>query len=215
MFIFVKQTQPNLLINTFTVFRSVKYSAMMLEKPSVPPPPPTNPPSDPLQLPTTEQDSPPSLDLSSTQIQPIPHPAATSSPQQESLNKDQDPSQESGPMLYLSETLQDWLTADGVAKPASDSAEGTPLGPSEPNQTAGTSDAETLQSEPVPEVLVESSAADPATAASPSKQPTKPKKDKLAMLKKLGFNPPPVAKLCPDDDGAFIQLEPPQPRPGK
>lgn len=116
-------------------------------------------------------------------------------------------------MLYLSETLQDWLTADGVVKPASDSAEGTPLGASEQSRTAGTSDAETPQNEPVPEVLVEPSAADPAAAASPSKQPTKPKKDKLAILKKLGFDPPPVAKLC-SDDGAFIQLEPPQPRPG-
>lgn len=190
----------------------MKYSAMMLEKPSAPPPPPTNPPSDPLQLPTTEQDCPPSLDLSSAQIQPISHPAATSSPQQQSLKEHQDPSQESGPMLYLSETLQDWLTADGVVKPASDPAEGAPLGPSEPSQTAGTSDVEALQNEPVPEVLGEPSAADPAAA--PSKQPTKPKKDKLAILKKLGLDPPPVAKLCPDD-GAFIQLEPPQPRPGK
>lgn len=112
-------------------------------------------------------------------------------------------------MLYLSETLQDWLTADGVVKPASDPAEGAPHGPSEQSQTTGTSDVETQQNEPVPEVLVEPSADDPAAA-----ELAKPKKDKLAILKKLGFDPPPVAKLCPDD-GAFIQLEPPQPRPGK
>lgn len=37
----------------------------------------------------------------------------------------------------------------------------------------------------------------------------KPRKDKLARLRELGLDPPPVAKLCADD-GAFVQLEPPQ-----
>ncbi|TRY53665.1 hypothetical protein DNTS_008665 [Danionella cerebrum] len=40
-------------------------------------------------------------------------------------------------------------------------------------------------------------------------QELKPRKDKLARLRELGLNPPPVAKLCADD-GAFVQLEPPQ-----
>ncbi|XP_043073413.1 claspin isoform X2 [Puntigrus tetrazona] len=37
----------------------------------------------------------------------------------------------------------------------------------------------------------------------------KPRKNKLARLRELGLDPPPVAKLCADD-GAFVQLEPPQ-----
>ncbi|XP_058233503.1 claspin isoform X3 [Hemibagrus wyckioides] len=41
----------------------------------------------------------------------------------------------------------------------------------------------------------------------------KPKKDKLARLRELGLEPPPVAKLCADD-GAFVQLEPQQSNPG-
>ncbi|XP_050993562.1 claspin isoform X2 [Labeo rohita] len=40
-------------------------------------------------------------------------------------------------------------------------------------------------------------------------QMPKPRKDKLARLRELGLDPPPVAKLCADD-GAFVQLEPPQ-----
>lgn len=42
----------------------------------------------------------------------------------------------------------------------------------------------------------------------------KPKKDKLARLRELGLEPPPIAKLCADD-GAFVQLEPQQANPGK
>lgn len=117
-------------------------------------------------------------------------------------------------MLYLSESLQDSLTTDGVARPGSDSGEETSLAPLEQSQAAGASDSDTLQKEPVPGALVEPLAADPAAAEPSSQQPTKPKKDKLAILKKLGLDPPPVAKLCPDD-GAFVQLEPPQLNPGK
>ncbi|XP_077096497.1 claspin isoform X2 [Siphateles boraxobius] len=40
----------------------------------------------------------------------------------------------------------------------------------------------------------------------------KPRMDKLARLRALGLDPPPVAKLCADD-GAFVQLEPPQENP--
>lgn len=162
-----------------------------------------------------EQDSSPALDLSSTQIQPIPHPAAASSPQQDGLNQDReatasiDPDQESGPLLYLSESLQEELTTDGVERPACDSGEETSVAPSGQSQTAGTSDPDTRQKEPVPGSVVEPLDTDPAAAEPSAKQPTKPKKDKLAILKKLGLDPPPVAKLCPDD-GAFVQLDPPQ-----
>ncbi|XP_029299726.1 claspin isoform X2 [Cottoperca gobio] len=205
------------------LLKSTKYSAMMLEIPSAPPPP-TNPPSELLQ-PSTEQDSPPSLDLSSTRIQPIPHPAATSSPQQESVNQAReptaslDPDQESGLMLYLSETLQETVaTDDGAVRPAPDSGEQVSPAPFEQSQTAVMSDSDALQKEPVTGALVEPfvsqcESTHPAAAEPSAQQPTKPKKDKFALLKKLGLNPPPVAKLCPDD-GAFVQLEPQQLNPG-
>lgn len=114
-------------------------------------------------------------------------------------------------MLYLSESLQESVTADGVVKPAPDSGEETSPAPLEQSPTAVTSDSKGLQKEPVSGALVELLAADPEP---PEQQPIKPKKDKLAILKKLGLDPPPVAKLCPDD-GAFIQLEPPQLNPGE
>ncbi|XP_070841107.1 claspin [Chaetodon trifascialis] len=219
---FKKRTRP--AGSVMALLKSTKYSAMMLETPSAPPPP-TNPPSDTLQ-PSTEQDSSPSRDLSSTQIQPIPHPAATSSPQQESLSQDGeataslDPEQESGPMLYLSESLQESQqnTTDGVMRASSDSGEETSPPPLEQGQTAVTPDCDVLQKEPLSRALVEPSAtqcgsADPPAAEPSAQPPTKPKKDKLALLKKLGLDPPPVAKLCPDEV-AFVQLEPPQLNPG-
>uniref|UniRef100_A0A3Q3X731 Uncharacterized protein n=1 Tax=Mola mola TaxID=94237 RepID=A0A3Q3X731_MOLML len=191
---FFKKARP--VGPAMALLKSTKYSSVMLETLSAPPPPPNNPPTDPAHS-STEQDSPPSLDLSSTQ--PIPHPAATSSPQRESFTNDGeasmslDPDQESGPLLYLSESLQESLTANEV--------------------TAGESASDTLQKEPVSGAVVEPLAANQAAAELSAQQPTKPKKDKLAMLRRLGLDPPPVAKLCPDD-GAFVQLEPPLLNPG-
>lgn len=190
----------------------------MLEKPT----PPTDPPSDSVQ-PSTEQDSSPSLDLSSTQIQPIHHPAATSSPQQERLSEGQeateslDPEQESGPMLYLSESLQESLPTDAVVR--YDPGEEISAASLEQSKTVVTSDSDTLQKEAKSEVVHEPLATqcgstDPAAAEPSPQQHTKPKKDKFAMLKKLGLDPPPVVKLCPDD-GAFVQLEPPELNPGE
>nr|XP_020453160.1 claspin [Monopterus albus] len=196
------------------LLKSTKYSAMMLE---TSPAPPINPFSEP------QQESCPSLERSSAQIQPLPQPAATSSPQQESLNQDQeaavalDPDQESGPMLYLSESLQGSVTADGEMRQASDSEEDMSV-PIEQSKTTVMSDSETLQKDPLPGALAEPLAArcvgtDPAAAEPSAQQPTKPNKDKLARLKELGLEPPPVAKLCADD-GAFVHLEPPQLNPG-
>ncbi|XP_029370170.1 claspin isoform X2 [Echeneis naucrates] len=202
------------------LLKSSRYSAMMLETPSAPP---LSPPAEP-QQPTSDHDSSPSLDLSCTQIQPLPHPAATSSPQKESLSQPteetavQDPSHESGPMLYLSESLQESLTADGIEKSASETVAETSAGPLEQGQMAVTRDSGALEKQPVTGALVEPEVAqrgssDSASAEVSVQQPTKPKKDKLTRLKELGLDPPPVAKLCPND-GAFIQLEPPQLHPG-
>ncbi|XP_013859885.1 claspin, partial [Austrofundulus limnaeus] len=143
------------------LLKSMKYSEMMMEAP---------PPVD------TEHEAPPPLEVSSNQIQPLLEPAATSSPLQE--NPGLDPEPDSGPMLYLSESLQE---SPGAADP-------TPR----PDQV--------LPTEPLP---------DP----DPVLEPSKPKRDKLTRLKELGLDPPPVAKLCPDD-GAFVQLEAPQTNPG-
>ncbi|XP_042292110.1 claspin [Thunnus maccoyii] len=209
------------------LLKSTKYSAMMLETLPAPPPPPANPPSEPQQPSAeTEQESPTSLDLSSTQIQPLHQPAATSSPQQESLSQDReatespDPDQESGPMLYLSESLQESVPTDAVVTSASGSGEEeeAPVAPLEQSQTAAVSDSEAQQEEAGSGASVEPPApqcesADPAAAEPSAQQPTKPKKDKLTRLKELGLDPPPVAKLCADD-GAFVELEPPPLNPG-
>lgn len=122
-------------------------------------------------------------------------------------------------MLYLSESLQESVTADGVDKSASGSGEETSTAPLEQGRTTAMSDTDVLQKEPVSGGLVEPVAAqcgsaDSAAAEPSMQQHTKPKKDKLARLKELGLDPPPVAKLCPDD-GAFVQLEPPQLNPGE
>ncbi|MEQ2158378.1 hypothetical protein GOODEAATRI_011693 [Goodea atripinnis] len=170
----------------------------MLQMPSAPPD------VDTATQPSTEQDAPPSIDLSSNQIQSLPEPAATLSPQQESLHAEAaegpEPELESGPLLLLSESLQESLGADAVEEPVPDCGAETPAVHSEQNQVAVASEVQ--QTEPHPDPVSESAS-----------EPTKPKKDKLARLKELGLDPPPVAKLCPDD-GPFVQLEPPHCNPG-
>ncbi|XP_047460120.1 claspin [Mugil cephalus] len=204
------------------LLKSTKYSELLLETPAAPPPP-VNPPSDPEQ-PSTDQDPPPSLDVSCTQIQPLLHPAATSSPQKESLSQTgettetSDPEQDSGPMLYLSESLTESGTMDVVMKPASDPVDEASAAPLEQRQTAAAAASEALKTEPVCGALDEpvapqSQSSDSPTADAPVQNATKPKKDKLTRLKELGLDPPPVAKLCPDD-GAFVHLEPPRQNPG-
>ncbi|MED6258272.1 hypothetical protein ATANTOWER_005090 [Ataeniobius toweri] len=180
------------------LLKSSRYSEQMLQTPSAPPDVDT-----PTQ-PSTEQDAPPSIDLSSNQIQSLPEPAATLSPQQENLHAEAaegpEPEPESGPLLLLSESLQESLGADAVEEPVPACGAETPAVHSEQNQAAVASEVQ--QTEPQPDPVSESAS-----------EPTKPKKDKLARLKELGLDPPPVAKLCPDD-GPFVQLEPPHCNPG-
>lgn len=167
----------------------------MLETPSAPPPPPPPPPtSDPLHLPIDQDSSP--------QDQPLPQPAATSSPQKEVVDQDSESAatdQYSGPMLFLSESLQESLTEDAPERSAVESGE---------EQAHSAPDSS--EKRPVAQPLEAPLPAEPAVM----QQPAQPKKDKLALLKKLGLNPPPVAKLCADD-GAFVHLEPPQIKPGE
>lgn len=175
----------------------------MLETLSAPVPPPVNPEAPQL---STEQGCPPSLDPSSTQIQPITHPAATSSPQKQAADRQdlegtvsQALREESGPLLYLSEGQQDSLRSDEVARPGSDSG----CEANKPTDGTGKSDFDLQE-------RAGGAEAEPASA----QQPPQSKKDKLAMLRKLRLNPPPVAKLRPDD-GAFVKLDPPQLNPGR
>lgn len=177
----------------------------MLETLSAPVPPPVNPETDALPL-STETDSAPSLDMSSTQIQPITHPAATSSPHKETdIHQDGggtprlDLGEESGPLLYLSEGLQESLASNEVVRPEADSG-------CEANKQTNAEEEAVRVAEVEPEGAV-------AATAEPQ-QPFQPRKEKLAILKKLGLAPPPVVKLRPDD-GAFVKLEPPPLNPGK
>lgn len=163
--------------------------------------PPVNP--DAPQL-STEQGCPPPLDLSSTQIQPIAHPAAASSPQEAAADHQDggrtasvDLREESGPLLYLSESLQESVTSDEVARPDS--------GREANKQADAAGKCDSDVQEPVGGAEVE-----PASA----QQPLEPRKDKLGMLRKLGLDPPPVAKLRPDD-GPFVELDSPQLNPGR
>ncbi|KAM3858140.1 claspin [Diretmus argenteus] len=210
---FKKRTRPE--GPAMALLKSNKYSAMILKAMPAPPPP-----SEPQQA-STEQDSPPPLDLTAAHIQTLPQPAATSSPQQESLIQAReppapsDPDQESGPMLYLSESLQESTTTDGVeVKSASGSEEdifNSLLGQS---QTAALPDCQPQQAEAgtghdaaVQPLDPQSGSIDLAGVESVAQGPTKPKRDKFARLRALGLIPPPVAKLCADD-GAFVHLEP-------
>ncbi|KAJ8384976.1 hypothetical protein AAFF_G00196420 [Aldrovandia affinis] len=55
-------------------------------------------------------------------------------------------------------------------------------------------------------------AAPAAELASPSGGGSRARKGRLARLRELGLDPPPVPRLCADE-GSFIHLEPPQPNP--
>ncbi|KAM9839022.1 claspin [Aulostomus maculatus] len=219
---FKKRARPE--GSAMALLKSTRYSAMMLKTSSAPPPPPVNPPTDPQQQPSAEPDSSTSQNPPCTHLQPLPEPAATSSPQQKSLSEAKeatepsDPNQELGPMLYLSESLQESVTTDFGLKPVSTSGQESSAAPQDQNQTEALSGSEAQQEQVDSEDLFEPRATQPGStdpaAAEPSvQQPTKPKKDKLARLKELGLNPPPVIKLCAND-GAFVQLEPEQLHPG-
>ncbi|XP_061520721.1 claspin isoform X3 [Phycodurus eques] len=189
-----------------SLLKSRQYSAVMLDTPT-PPLPPANPISE-AQQPPAEQASAPTIHDTLSQFKPLPEPAATSSPQQESLSQAREaaaeslePDRDSAPMLYLSESLQESITADSSVTPIFE-------------EEAVTKQTEALcnvqQAEDGPTAKFEppaTSCIDPVSAEPTAQTATKPKKDKLARLKELGLEPPPVAKLCASA-GAFVLLEP-------
>ncbi|CAL1583720.1 unnamed protein product [Knipowitschia caucasica] len=142
------------------------------------------PPSEPVP-PSPEPDLPsPSLDLPPVQTE-LPHPSATSSPQKDSLSQ-----------------LEDTPCTSTDAQ--SDQAPEPLLFLSESLQE----DKAGAEAEPV--VVMEE---EKHVFVEEVKEELKPRKDKRSRLRELGLDPPPVAKLCPDE-GAFVHLDPPQPNIG-
>ncbi|XP_061839144.1 claspin [Nerophis lumbriciformis] len=201
---------------TMALLKSRQYSAVMLEKPPPPPPPPANPTSEAQHLPA-EPDSAPPVHVTSSHLQSFPQPAATSSPQQESLSQARNAAetlqteQELAPMLYLSESLQESITTDSAGKPTF-GEEAPAVVVSE--QTDMLSNARQEEVRPASLVMPQADSNTDLVSAEPLEMPsTKPKKDKLTRLKELGLDPPPVAKLCANA-GDFVQLEPAPLNPG-
>ncbi|CAL8365691.1 unnamed protein product [Arctogadus glacialis] len=215
------------------LLKSSKYQKMIFEAT----PGPTSCPGQRAPEPSSDQDPPPALDLGSSQhSRPYLIPPPPSSPQQESLSQGptEAPStlpqdQDSGPMLFLSESLQESPTTDSQdpeALPSElDRAEGGRGAQTGPHQTPASPGpqpqrAEALPGAKEPAIAPRSDACvgvgDGAGVLSASQAPAlklKPKKDRLARLRELGMDPPPVPKLCADN-GLFVDLEPPAPNPG-
>lgn len=120
-------------------------------------------------------------------------------------------------MLYLSESLQESTTTDDGEKPVSDTGENPSVAPLDQSQ-ATLSDSAAREEEAGSGALLKplslSGCIDPASAELSVQKPTKLKKDRLARLKELGLEPPPVAKLCADN-GGFVHLDPAQLNPGQ
>nr|XP_057902985.1 claspin isoform X2 [Doryrhamphus excisus] len=196
------------------LLKSRRYSAVMLE---TPPPPPAKLTNEAQHLPA-EQASAPPPQATSSHLQALPQPAATSSPQQDSLNQAQNAAessetdQEFSPMLYLSESLQESITSDSAMKHTTSGEEAPAVVITE--QTETLCNAQQAEVGPVTLVVPQATSCTDLVSAEPlGLLSAKPKKDKLARLKELGLDPPPVAKLCANA-GDFIQLEPAPLNPG-
>ncbi|CAB1321058.1 unnamed protein product [Coregonus sp. 'balchen'] len=156
-----------------------------------------------------------SLDPPSTQIQALSQPMATSSPHQENHSRagETSPTQEldddESPLPELAAIMQGANISglDGAEIPPPES-----MGAGIPDQNQ----AEDSQAQEIEAKAGDGDVALPLPAPAivdPIAPPVpKPKKDRLARLRELGVEPPPVPKLCADD-GSF-DLEPPQVNPG-
>ncbi|XP_059365436.1 claspin-like isoform X1 [Carassius carassius] len=164
------------------LLKSAKYQACILESTTQPPPDQAKRPQ---HMP--EQDSSPptesSLDNQSSTT-PLPLADIASSTHQDNCTNESDP--------------QTSNEADVEHNISTD--EPNPVGQEKVTERAKHSDKDQEQQQ---------ASVDQAQAAA---QKLRPRKDKLARLRELGLDPPPVAKLCADD-GAFVQLEPPQENP--
>ncbi|XP_014033014.2 claspin isoform X1 [Salmo salar] len=194
--------------SAMALLKSARYQDLIKE--ATPTPPPPNPPKE-------SQQPSASLDPPSTQTQALSQPTATSSPHQENHSRagETSPTQELDddefPLPELAAIMQgaNISVFGGAEIPPPESME---AGPPEQNQ-AEPSDSQAQE--------MEAKAGDwdgaqplPAPASVDPVAPPVPKlkKDRLARLRELGVEPPPVPKLCADD-GSF-DLEPPQVNPG-
>ncbi|XP_045082258.1 claspin-like isoform X3 [Coregonus clupeaformis] len=192
--------------SAMALLKSAKYQDLIKE--ATPAPPPTNPPKEP-QQPSA------SLDPPSTQTQALSQPTATSSPHQENHSRagETSPTQEldddESPLPELAAIMQGANISglDGAEIPPPES-----MGAGIPDQNQ----AEDSQAQEIEAKAGDGDVALPLPAPAivdPIAPPVpKPKKDRLARLRELGVEPPPVPKLCADD-GSF-DLEPPQVNPG-
>ncbi|XP_064839925.1 claspin-like isoform X1 [Oncorhynchus masou masou] len=194
--------------SAMALLKSAKYQDLIKEAAPTPPPPT---PSKESQQPSA------SLDPPSTQTQALSQPTATSSPHQENHRRagETSPTQELDdnefPLPELAAIMQgaNISVFGGAEIPPPEYME---AGPPEQNQ-ADPSDSQAQE--------MEAKAGDwdgaqslPARASVDAIAPPvrKLKKDRLARLRELGVEPPPVPRLCADD-GSF-DLEPLQVNPG-
>ncbi|XP_052389192.1 claspin isoform X2 [Carassius gibelio] len=164
------------------LLKSAKYQACILESTTQPPP---DQATRPQHMP--EQDSSPptesSLDNQSSTT-PLPLADIASSTHQKNFTNESDP-----------QTSNEAEVAHNIS-----TDEPNPVVQEKETERPKHSDKDQEQQQ---------ASVDQAQAAA---QMLRPRKDKLARLRELGLDPPPVAKLCADD-GAFVQLQPPQENP--
>ncbi|XP_029591531.1 claspin isoform X1 [Salmo trutta] len=192
--------------SAMALLKSVKYQDLIKE--ATPAPPLPDPPKEP-------QQPPDSLDPHSTQA--LPQLPATTSTHQENQSRagetspTLDSDDDESPLPELAAIMQ------GANILGLDSAETTPpefmeAEPLEQNQAeASNSQAQEMEVK-AGDVDVTQPLPAPASVEPVAPPVPKPKKDRLARLRELGVEPPPVSKLCADD-GSF-DLEPPQVNPG-
>ncbi|XP_038827769.1 claspin-like isoform X2 [Salvelinus namaycush] len=192
--------------SAMALLKSAKYQDLIKE--ATPAPPPPDPPKEP-------QQAPDSLDPHSTQA--LPQLPATTSTQKANQSRagetspTPDSDDDESPLPELAAIMQ------GANILGLDSAEMTPpefmeAEPLEQNHAeASDSQAQEMEAKAgdvdVTQPLPAPASVDPVAPPVP-----KPKKDRLARLRELGVEPPPVSKLCADD-GSF-DLEHPQVNPG-
>ncbi|XP_038821953.1 claspin [Salvelinus namaycush] len=194
--------------SAMALLKSAKYHDLIKE--ATPTPPPPNPPKE-------SQQPSASLDPPSTQTQALSQPTATSSPHQENHSRagETSPTQELDgdefPLPELAAIMQgaNISVFGGAEIPPPESME---AGPPEQNQ-AEPSDSQAQEME-VKAGDWDGAQPLPAPASVHPVAPAVPKlkKDRLARLRELGVEPPPVPKLCADD-GSF-DPEPSQVNPG-
>uniref|UniRef100_A0A8C7WDM5 Claspin n=1 Tax=Oncorhynchus mykiss TaxID=8022 RepID=A0A8C7WDM5_ONCMY len=190
--------------SAMALLKSAKYQDLIKE--ATPAPPPPDPPKEP-------QQPPDSLDPHSTQaLSQLP---ATTSTHQENQSRagetSSTPDSDDGesPLAAIMQGANIFLRLDSAEMAPPEFMEAEPL---EQNQAeASVSQAQEMEAK-AGDVDVTQPLPAPASVEPVAPPVPKPKKDRLARLRELGVEPPPVSKLCADD-GSF-DLEPPRVNPG-